>query len=146
MATSMQVEWNMLGSKRSSFCTFCFLSLLSPLVPLLLLFLLSIPSILSPSMYSHSICSGLFNTTDSGGECGVAHERRLVMPRPAVDQPWSVTIPHSCTYTTHKAKRLKLSDTGFVCKVHSLSDDTANRVKMSQHHNDVATHLWKLLL
>ncbi len=25
---------------------------------------------------------------DSGGECGVAYERRLQMPRPAEDKPW----------------------------------------------------------
>ena len=31
---------------------------------------------------------GLFNVDDSGGECGVPHERRLVMPRSEPDKPW----------------------------------------------------------
>ena len=60
---------------------------------------------LLPSLLSlHSIfclflllCSGLFDGTDSGGECGVPHERRMVMPRPAPDQPWSV-VSTVCTH------------------------------------------------
>jgi hypothetical protein len=32
--------------------------------------------------------NGLFNGTDSGGECGVPHEWRFPMPRPALDQAW----------------------------------------------------------
>jgi hypothetical protein len=31
---------------------------------------------------------GLFNVTDSQGECGVPYERRFPMPRPSLDQPW----------------------------------------------------------
>ena len=36
-------------------------------------------------------CSpGWFNTTGSGGECGVPHSLRFLMPRPAFNEPWSV--------------------------------------------------------
>ena len=81
--------------------------------------LLITPSPSSPALHSvpslhplplhvpHFLCSALFHGTDSGGECGVPHERRLVMPRPALDQPWSVTaythVQYVRTCTTHKA-------------------------------------------
>ncbi|CAI8008592.1 Probable inactive purple acid phosphatase 27 [Geodia barretti] len=32
--------------------------------------------------------NGLFNVTDSAGECGVPYENRFAMPTPAPDQPW----------------------------------------------------------
>ena len=32
---------------------------------------------------------GYYNNSDSGGECGVPHEKRFPMPRPALDYPWS---------------------------------------------------------
>ena len=49
---------------------------------------------LSLSLYTiHAcICSGLFNVTDSAGECGVPYEKRFAMPTPAPDQPWSVHL------------------------------------------------------
>ncbi|XP_062502844.1 uncharacterized protein LOC134179856 [Corticium candelabrum] len=36
--------------------------------------------------FPHS--NGYFDGTDSGGECGVPHERRFLMPRPRPDEPW----------------------------------------------------------
>lgn len=30
--------------------------------------------------------------TDSGGECGVAHERRFLMPTEKQDEPWCVPL------------------------------------------------------
>ena len=50
----------------------------------------SLPPSLSPSLPSS--LRGLFNTSDSGGECGVPHERRFPMPRPSLDQPWCVCV------------------------------------------------------
>lgn len=32
----------------------------------------------------------LFTGTESGGECGVPHEKRFAMPRPSLDEPWLV--------------------------------------------------------
>ena len=52
---------------------------------ILSLFFLPLPLPLCPNR-------GLFNVTDSAGECGVPYERRFAMPRPAPDQPWSVCV------------------------------------------------------
>ena len=34
------------------------------------------------------ICSSYYQGVDSGGECGVPHERRFPMPRPSLDEAW----------------------------------------------------------
>ena len=34
------------------------------------------------------ICSSYYQGLDSGGECGVPHERRFPMPRPSLDEAW----------------------------------------------------------
>ena len=34
------------------------------------------------------ICSSYYQGYDSGGECGVPHERRFPMPRPSLDEAW----------------------------------------------------------
>ena len=41
---------------------------------------------------------GLFNNTESGGECGVPHYHRFPMPRPAFDEPWSV---RACVFNSN---------------------------------------------
>ena len=42
-------------------------------------------------VYMTFVFSGYFDGTDSGGECGVPHERRFLMPRPRPDEPWYVS-------------------------------------------------------
>jgi acid phosphatase type 7 len=34
--------------------------------------------------------------TDSGGECGVAHERRFLMPTEEMDDTWCASHPLHC--------------------------------------------------